>query len=137
MPKIPKHPCRHVGCGKLVEYGKAYCSEHQPAAEEHKRDATRVYDDKRRETRFYHGTRWQKLRRTFLARHPLCEVCLRANRIESAKIVDHIKEIADGGARYDADNLQALCQSCHNKKTATEKKVRNNQKKTKQAPGGG
>lgn len=128
MPKIPKHPCRHIGCGKLVEYGKAYCPEHQAAADERKRDTTRIYDDKRPEAKFYKGTRWQKLRRMFLAKHPLCEVCLREGRIEPAKIVDHIKEITDGGARYDEDNLQALCLSCHNTKTAEQKKFRNNQR---------
>lgn len=32
-------------------------------------------------------------------------------------VVDHIKEIKDGGAKLDQDNLQVLCARCHAKKT--------------------
>lgn len=45
-----------------------------------------------------------------------------------SKIVGHIKEISDGGARYDEDNLQALCSACHNRKSAEEKNNRTNNK---------
>jgi 5-methylcytosine-specific restriction protein A len=34
--------------------------------------------------------------------------------------VDHVQPIKEGGARFDAANLQSLCVSCHNAKTARE-----------------
>ena len=37
--------------------------------------------------------------------------------------VDHICEQADGGSNY-LDNLQTLCKSCHNKKTAESRRAR-------------
>jgi 5-methylcytosine-specific restriction endonuclease McrA len=41
-----------------------------------------------------------------------------------AKIVDHIKEIKDGGDRLSLENLQSMCIPCHNIKTAKEKQHR-------------
>jgi 5-methylcytosine-specific restriction protein A len=40
--------------------------------------------------------------------------------IVPTKIIDHIKPILDGGDEWDRDNLQGLCESCHNRKTAIE-----------------
>lgn len=41
-----------------------------------------------------------------------------------AAMVDHIKEIKDGGARLDESNVMAMCWKCHGIKTATEKNRR-------------
>jgi len=38
----------------------------------------------------------------------------------AAVVADHIKPIKDGGERFDWVNLQGLCISCHNRKTARE-----------------
>jgi 5-methylcytosine-specific restriction protein A len=68
--------------------------------------------------RFYASPRWRRLRRAFLAEHPLCAECHQAGRIEPAIDVHHInaresnQEIA-----FDWDNLQSLCKACHSKKT--------------------
>lgn len=124
MPHMPKHPCPHPGCGALVEYDSTYCTAHREARATHRREVARRYDGKRTEAKFYHSARWKGLRDWFLTQHPLCEVCLREGRVEPAKIVDHIVEIKDGGARYDTDNLQALCDACHNKKTSAARKSR-------------
>jgi 5-methylcytosine-specific restriction protein A len=35
-------------------------------------------------------------------------------------VADHVLPLKDGGARFDWANLQALCVSCHNRKTAGE-----------------
>ncbi len=40
-------------------------------------------------------------------------------------VVDHIKELKDGGSPYDLNNLQTLCKKCHKIKTDIEKKRRN------------
>ena len=68
--------------------------------------------------RGYDGT-WQKLRRYKLAGDPFCVVCNR-----SADQVDHIVPINDGGDRLDPQNLQSMCQGCHSRKTAIDKKNR-------------
>jgi len=70
---------------------------------------------------FYQSTEWRKLRAAYRRAHPLCEECLREGRTEPAVIVDHVKEIVDGGAPYDWDNLRSLCLACHNRKTAAER----------------
>ena len=36
------------------------------------------------------------------------------------RVADHINPIKDGGERFDWANLQGLCISCHNRKTAGE-----------------
>lgn len=64
--------------------------------------------------------RWMRLRRWFLARHPLCAHCLKRGFTTPATEVDHIKPLREGGARLDQSNLQALCKSCHSRKTARE-----------------
>ena len=59
----------------------------------------------------------------FLMRHPVCEdpfgVHAARGELVPATEVDHIVPKARGGP--DAwDNLQALCKSCHSRKTAVE-----------------
>lgn len=45
-----------------------------------------------------------------------CRRCGRRHRVRELE-VDHIVEIARGGASLDYDNLQTLCRSCHREKT--------------------
>lgn len=61
-----------------------------------------------------YGARWRKLRKMVLAAQPLCVRCDRP-----AKHVDHIVPRSQGGDDSMA-NLQALCATCHNRKTARE-----------------
>ena len=125
MPKAAKKPCAFPGCGVLVEYNERYCFAHKYYESDRQAENNRAYDRNRPERhRFYHSHEWQKIRRRFLARHPLCEVCLRNNQISAAVIVDHIVEISDGGSPTDPANLQALCAFHHNQKTAAERKKR-------------
>ena len=63
--------------------------------------------------------RWQKLRRWYLSRHPLCESCEARGLTVQADDVDHIipfKGRSDP-LRLDRTNLRALCRRCHNAKT--------------------
>jgi 5-methylcytosine-specific restriction protein A len=55
---------------------------------------------------------------------PLCRICQSADRLVPAVAVDHIRPIKDGGERFDPANLQPLCISCHNRKTAQETAAR-------------
>ena len=58
-----------------------------------------------------YGATWQKLRRMFLRRNPVCDECWRV-----ATEVHHRLAKRDGGAD-DFENLQALCKQCHSRKT--------------------
>lgn len=62
-----------------------------------------------------YGHRWRKLRDMVLCRSPVCQT-VGCNKI--ATNVDHIipKPMGDDSMT----NLQALCHSCHSRKTATE-----------------
>ena len=69
--------------------------------------------------KFYHSRQWKQVRKMQLNKYPLCVECSMP-----ARIVDHIKEIKDGGERLSLDNLQSMCVSCHNIKTAKAKQHR-------------
>lgn len=79
-----------------------------------------TWSGKRRDD-FYGTTAWRKFRNMYIRKHPLCEMCRRDGRLEAACLVDHIKEIKDGGARLSEDNVQSLCSRCHARKTAMAK----------------
>lgn len=65
-----------------------------------------------------YGTgRWRKLRDYKAKLNPLCESCLDVGRAVPMVIVDHIKEIKDGGQAFDITNLRSLCRRCHASKT--------------------
>lgn len=69
---------------------------------------------------FYTSPDWRKARKHYIMHHPLCEICHRA----AATVVDHIKPINQGGAPLDECNFQALCSSCHNKKSGHESRAK-------------
>lgn len=55
----------------------------------------------------------------FLRRNPLCVECMKQGKVSPATVVDHIvPHIGDMVLFWDVDNWQALCVSCHNRKTA-------------------
>lgn len=62
-----------------------------------------------------YGGSWPRLRRLILARSPVCQHCQRLPSVD----VDHIVPIAQGGT-YGEDNLEALCHSCHSRKTVRQ-----------------
>ena len=70
-------------------------------------------------SKIYNSTRWRKLRKLQLENNPFCVICG-----QPAKIADHIIEIKDGGNPFEINNLQSMCISCHNTKTAKEKSKR-------------
>jgi 5-methylcytosine-specific restriction enzyme A len=69
----------------------------------------------------YTTQRWQRLRKLKLQHNPLCECCIKIDRIEPANVVDHITPINSGGDPYPGlDDLASLCERCHNLKTRGE-----------------
>jgi 5-methylcytosine-specific restriction protein A len=58
---------------------------------------------------------WQHTRKVYLSLNPLCNECLKQNRLTTATTVHHIKEIRQGGEIHNPDNLMSLCRECHEK----------------------
>jgi len=112
MPYKPKRPCAHPGCPKLT-HGR-FCPAHA------KQDAQN-YDKYRRDpdTHKRYGRAWKRIRDRYITAHPLCEQCEAAGRLILAEEVHHITPLSDGGT-HAADNLMALCSSCHSGITLAE-----------------
>ena len=67
----------------------------------------------------YKGPRWKKTRKQKLLVDPFCERCLKKGIYTAAKIVHHKEYITDKNYMldevfYNIDNLESLCQPCHN-----------------------
>ena len=83
-------------------------------------------DTKTRQT-FYKSKEWQYLRKWILSRGPLCELCIAKDRLTPATEVHHKIDLwIDPAKRLDPNNLQPLCQSCHN--TISAGNAMNNEK---------
>ena len=124
---MPKKLCTASGCRNVVEDGDgSRCPQHRVAL----RQPKRVYDHHYHQGKhIYSSARWQRLRDSYLAQNPLCVRCATFDIVTPATMVDHIIEIKDGGAVWDWDNLQGLCNCCHAAKTGEEKRKRNRKNK--------
>ena len=68
-----------------------------------------------RKKRLYDSSEWRKMRDRQLAKHPLCDMCLRRELYVPATVADHIIPHRNNlKLFYDIDNLQSLCETCHN-----------------------
>lgn len=113
-----KKVCNHPMCTNIAEQGKAYCEQHVRPETKNTRSSTKMGYD----------YRWQKIRKAYLQRNPLCVECMKDGIVTVATVVDHI--IPHKGNRklfYDESNYQSLCVACHNKKSATERQSWSNQ----------
>lgn len=111
MPNRPRIPCKHKGCPNLIPSGEKYCENHK---ELHRLD-TKTTSEKG------YTTRWQKARLRFLKVHPLCVQCQKQGKLTRATVVDHvIPHRGDEELFWDTTNWQALCKSCHDRKTMTK-----------------
>ncbi len=107
LPRKPKHPCSHPGCPELVEYGERFCEKHQK--EENKR--YEKYDRDPAVRRRY-GRAWKRIRDSYAAAHPLCELCLEKGIYTKTEEIHHKLPLSEGGT-HDRANLIALCKPCH------------------------
>lgn len=116
--KIMATPCRMHKCKNLVTKRSmlGYCDEH--ADQRHGWAKTQAV--KGNTTQRGYGYAWRQIRKQVLERDCyLCQVCKAAGRLTEATAVDHIINKAHGGTDS-KDNLQAICKSCHDKKTQME-----------------
>lgn len=63
---------------------------------------------------------WHRASKRFLYLNPLCSHCKLIEKLTPASVVDHI--IPHRGDRvlfWNVANWQALCETCHNRKTAS------------------
>jgi 5-methylcytosine-specific restriction protein A len=116
MPRSAPTPCRQPGCPQVLAT-PGYCDQHRGAQHRDYGRARRGFDE---ELGFYRTAAWRSARAALLREEPLCRACRDRGRLVPATIVDHVRPIKDGGARFDAANLQPLCAPCHNRKTARE-----------------
>ncbi len=116
MPRSAPTPCRYPGCGAVLA-SPGFCPQHRASAHRDYGRARRSFDA---EVGFYQSKDWRALRAAVLRESPLCVVCKAKDRLVAAGVVDHVVPLKDGGARFDRANLQPLCISCHNRKTARE-----------------
>lgn len=93
----------------------------RPWMPERETQGRRIYAN----TKFYQSSAWRRLRAEKIARNPLCEECHKMGIIEQGTVVDHIVPINQGGAPLSLDNLQTLCDRCHNRKSGREAHQRN------------
>lgn len=102
-------------CGKVIQRNIKMCDTCTNARHKdyntHRRDETLQS--------FYNSKEWKAVRKIAIELNPFCVVCNRP-----ANVIDHIKEIRDGGAPLALENLQSLCHACHNKKSAIERERR-------------
>ncbi|KKN49387.1 hypothetical protein LCGC14_0643630 [marine sediment metagenome] len=108
MAGKPTRRCRRTGCRGLVQDGTcAVCGTSGKVKEYRPGSRQRGYTKK-----------WERYRRGFLGRNPLCVVCLTAGRTEPATVVDHIvPHRGDMVLFWKLSNHQALCTAHHNAKT--------------------
>lgn len=118
MTRYFKRPCAKAGCRRLALDGSRFCAEHQDEDLKRKREV-----DKRRGSSSSRGynSAWTRASKIFLAQHPLCAECQRQGKVTPATEVDHIvPHKGDQALFWRTSNWQALCHSCHSRKTVME-----------------
>jgi len=90
------------------------------------RTRNREYDQRRGSARERgYNSRWEKARKTYLMRNPLCVMCQKEGRVTAATVVDHIRpHKGDSALFWDTDNWQSLCKPHHDRDKQREERGR-------------
>ena len=107
MPQMPFKACAWSGCSEVTR--DQYCELHR---KKYRRESSRDRRHNKKTSERGYGRSWQKTRKAYLSRNPICEECLSKGRTTAANTVHHIIEIDNGGTNH-FDNLMALCRDCH------------------------
>lgn len=76
---------------------------------------TRYEAHRESSTKRGYNARWRKARLTFLAREPLCWMCMTRGIVKGAVLVDHwFPHRGDSKVFWDTKHWAPLCESCHN-----------------------
>lgn len=121
MPVKPMQVCGRGPCLRVALPGQRYCAEHEQQQQQANAQRTAKRDALigNSHSRGY-GNSWRIAAKAFLRDHPLCVECTARGRTVLASLVDHIRPHAgDQQSFWDQSNWQALCASCHGRKTAT------------------
>ena len=124
---MPKKICNQVGCNTLISMQERYCAEHIKDKKVHDSMVAKRYNEtlrNKKHERFYSSGQWKKVRTHIMSRYGgLCRSCAEFDMDVRADVVDHIVPIEiNWELKINFDNLQPLCHSCHNRKTADDKK---------------
>lgn len=107
------HACPEPRCPEIAPDGQKYCAKHAALYPTH-----RLNERAQERLPFYKSKAWKNLRKYFLSRHPICNRCAR----EAASVVHHIKPAREHPElRFNIENLEALCGSCHNRESQRER----------------
>lgn len=109
--KVTK-PCKEPGCPGLVEGDGRYCEKHKELEKSHN------FGSKWQEKlTFYNSAGWRKFRLYILSKNPICQECKK----KFSRVVHHLKTAREfPELRFKEDNVEALCDSCHNKESQRE-----------------
>ena len=110
-------------CKKTVVYPARYCDECKKIVDEHRKErlaeykkkSNKKYDSNRdpKYKKFYNSNEWRRLSASYMSKCSyLCERCNRIATQVHHKI--YIKSDEGWNKRFDIDNLEALCDKCHN-----------------------
>lgn len=114
MPVTPNKSCRLC---KRVLTRETYCPACQIKIDARKKTSYKKYNMMRDKTVKHYGWAWQKLRKRKMKSDSLCEECLKIKRYVNADLIHHIKPVElYPELELVWDNLQSLCNSCHEKK---------------------
>ena len=110
MQRKAKHPCGQPGCPEITEGN--YCEKHKS-----------MHQDRPSASRRGYTSKWHRLSKEYLRKHPMCVRCMADGKFVPATVVDHIiPHRGDYDLMWSQDNWQALCKPCHDRKTWTEDK---------------
>ena len=113
MPSKSLKFCSHPSCNELTT--ERYCDIHREQHELIEKEKNTRYEKARsKESAQIYDRTWQKVRLAYLKRNPLCEECLKQDRVTPAVLVHHIENARDNPElRLDPNNLMSLCNRCH------------------------
>lgn len=117
MPNLPKRPCGHKPCPRLVEPPQRLCPEHRKAF--HQSDAGERGNANARG----YTAQWNRATKAFLREHPICAdpYGIHGQRFQPATCTDHIHaHKGDHDLFWDPDNWQPLCLVCNRLKAIRE-----------------